>query len=62
MYTYMYVETNSKGIFSIANHRELIDKYSKEGFRFVTAVPIAFSGNGHPIKFDLIFEKRNLKQ
>lgn len=31
MYTYMYVESKVGGVFTNSNHREIIDKYSKEG-------------------------------
>ncbi len=57
-FKYLYVESKSKGLFSDANHRELIDKYATEGWRYVDAIPSSFSGNnGQPKTFDLIFEK-----
>ncbi|MCY6372497.1 DUF4177 domain-containing protein [Clostridium ganghwense] len=57
MYKYIYVESDTQGIFKQANHRELIDKYSAEGWRFVTAIPSGFSGHGVIKNFDLVFEK-----
>ncbi|MCM1989060.1 DUF4177 domain-containing protein [Oceanirhabdus seepicola] len=58
MYKYIYVEANAQGLlFQQANHRELIDKYSAEGWRFVTAIPSAFDGHGVIKNFDLVFEK-----
>jgi len=42
-----------------ADHRELIDKYSREGWRFITAIPTVFSSNGIIKQFDLVFEKED---
>lgn len=45
-------------MFSGANHRELIDKYAKEGWRYINVIPSSFYGNnGQPKTFYLIFEK-----
>lgn len=57
MYTYKYVEVIGQQMFQSANHRETIDQYSKEGWRFVTAIPIHTSGYGVVKTFDLVFEK-----
>lgn len=57
MYKYLYVESKVGGIFSISNHREIIDKYSKEGWRFVGAIPKSSGGNGQLTSNDLVFEK-----
>ncbi|WP_461206410.1 DUF4177 domain-containing protein [Clostridium sp. DL1XJH146] len=57
MHKYIYVEASSDGVFRNSNHRELIDKYSSEGWRFVTAIPTKFSGYGVIKEFDLVFEK-----
>lgn len=57
MYTYIYVESKVGGIFTISNHREIIDKYSKEGWRFVAAIPKSSGGNGQLTSNDLVFEK-----
>lgn len=57
IYKYVYDTASVNGIFSKANHRELIDKYSKEGWRFVAAIPTAANGHGAIQEFDLIFEK-----
>lgn len=56
-FKYLYVESKVKGMFSEANHRELIDQYAEEGWRYVNAIPASFCGNGQPKTFDLIFEK-----
>jgi hypothetical protein len=42
IYKYIYVTVKAGGIFNNLDHRELIDKYSQEGLRFVTAIPTAF--------------------
>jgi hypothetical protein len=44
-------------MFNSSDHRELIDKYSQEGWRFITAIPTVFGGYGQIKEFDLIFEK-----
>ena len=35
----------------------MIDKYSKEGWRFVTAIPSDFGAHGKIVEYDLVFEK-----
>lgn len=57
MYKYIYVKSKVGGIFSTSNHREIIDEYSKDGWRFVTAIPTSSGGYGQIISYDLVFEK-----
>ncbi|CEN80749.1 Uncharacterised protein [[Clostridium] sordellii] len=57
MYTYIYVKSRASSVFRISEHREIITRYSKEGWRFITAIPSDFELNGKVIEFDLIFEK-----
>lgn len=58
MYKYVCVEANSKNMLKQANHREIIESYSNEGWRFICAIPIKFDPTfGSPTKFDLVFEK-----
>ena len=59
IYNYIYVTAKVSGFIRIADHRELIDKYSQEGWRFITAIPSDFNGNGKITEFDLVFEKEN---
>ncbi|WP_297638454.1 DUF4177 domain-containing protein [uncultured Clostridium sp.] len=57
-FKYLYIEAKVGGLFSEPNHRELIEKYSNEGWRYINAIPSSFYGNnGQPKTFDLIFEK-----
>jgi len=58
MYKYTYVEASSEGFFHPSNHRDLIDKYSSEGWRFVSAIPSLFGAHGVIKQFDLVFEKK----
>lgn len=59
-FKYLYIESKVGGWFSEPNHRELIDKYASEGWRYVDAIPSSFYGNnGQPKTFDLIFEKKS---
>jgi hypothetical protein len=46
-------------VFRSPDHRELIEKYSQEGWRFIAAIPTAFGSYGQIKEFDLIFEKEN---
>ncbi len=58
MYKYKYVKTRGDSFFDVSeDHREIIDKYSKEGWRFVSAIPVDFSLHGVIETFDLVFEK-----
>ena len=57
MYTYMYIQSNVGGMFTLSNHREIIDKYSKEGWRFVAAIPKSNVSTGQITTNDLVFEK-----
>lgn len=58
MYKYKYVESRIKTMFNESDHREIIDKYSHEGWRFVSAIPSTFGTYGVIKKFDLVFEKK----
>ncbi|MCM0648270.1 DUF4177 domain-containing protein [Clostridium swellfunianum] len=57
IYKYLYVPAKTAGVFRTSDHRELIDKYSQEGWRFITAIPTEFGGYGQIKAFDLVFEK-----
>ena len=57
MYKYIYVESENEGLLSNATHREIINEYSRNGWRFVTAIPKTIKANGKFIRFDLVFEK-----
>jgi hypothetical protein len=58
IFKYIYVKATTGGLFNgKQNHRELIDRYSREGWRFVTAIPTESNGHGVILEFDLVFEK-----
>lgn len=57
IYKYTYASAKTAGLLRLSDHRELIDKYSKEGWRFIVAIPIEFNGFGDIKEFDLVFEK-----
>ncbi|MCQ4922472.1 DUF4177 domain-containing protein [Tissierella carlieri] len=57
MYEYKYVKATLGGLFIAANHHEIIDKYSKEGWRLVQVLPIEYNGHGKPTDFEIIFER-----
>lgn len=59
MYQYEYVEVKSKGHLVIKNkeHREIIKKYSENGWRFISMIPTEYNASGVVYSADLIFEK-----
>ena len=57
MFSYKYIESKVGGMFSHSNHREIIDKYSKEGWRFIAAIPSSNGSYGQITSHDLVFEK-----
>jgi hypothetical protein len=59
IYKYLYVAAKTRTAFSSSEHRALIDKYSQEGWRFITAIPTVFSLHGQVKEFDLVFEKED---
>ncbi len=58
-YEYERIACNGFGVVGVKyeEHREIIDKYSKRGYRYVGFVPVEVVNHGFPIKLDLIFEK-----
>jgi hypothetical protein len=59
MYKYRYEESVGDSIFSLSNHREIIDRVASEGWRFVAAIPGYQTTNGKAKTFDLVFEKED---
>ena len=57
IYKCIYVESKAAGYFSSGKHRELIDEYCKEGWKFITAIPTIFNILGVIKQYDLVFEK-----
>ncbi|MEG0260193.1 MAG: DUF4177 domain-containing protein [Lysinibacillus sp.] len=62
MYKYMYVEAKVASLFTMDSHREIIDKYSNEGWRFVAAIPKSNGSYGQIKANDLVFEKYEEEQ
>ena len=58
IYKYIYVKSKIGGMFSDSDRKKLIDKYSQEGWRFITAIPTVFGGYGQMKEVDLVFEKQ----
>lgn len=57
MYKYIYVEAKARNFWNTADHRQIINQYSKEGWRFVSAIPTASGAQGAIVRYDLVFEK-----
>lgn len=60
IYKYIYIPSKTDGLFSRADHREIIDQYSEQGWRFVTAIPTDSGSYGQIKAFDLVFEKEEM--
>lgn len=67
MYKYEYekISSNLNGwgafggnVYNIESYREIIDKRSKEGWRYVGFIPTKQRGTGHIQELDLIFERQ----
>ncbi|WP_186565433.1 DUF4177 domain-containing protein [Lawsonibacter celer] len=58
MYQYQYVTVIGEGVSvtKFREHRELIDRYAAEGWRYVGFVPTHIS-RGEIVQMDLVFEK-----
>lgn len=54
-YEYVKVKSNFTGTL-IDGHREIIDEYALNGFRYVGYIPTMHSLNGAILEIDLIFE------
>ena len=59
MYEYEYATVTAEGVVStkFKEHREIIDRRAKEGWRYVGYVPVHLSSYGVPAQLDLIFER-----
>ena len=58
MYKYRYEKSSGGTFFTEPDHREVIDKLAREGWRFVTAIPTYQTGEVKVKEFDLVFEKK----
>ena len=60
MYEYKYVHVENGGGFLSGSreHREVIDRYAAQGWRYVGFFPVAFTGLGGISNVDLIFERK----
>lgn len=59
MKKYIYENIKIANFFSAGTleHREIIDKYAKRGYRYVGYIPTKIEGYGRFKELDLIFEK-----
>lgn len=58
-YEYVNVTYQMKDVVmaTVLEHREIIEKYAGEGYRYAGMIPTEISVNGCVRKMDLIFEK-----
>lgn len=58
-YVYQTYDTGGGGFLSNhdCGHRQIIDQYAAEGWRYVGFVPVLFTGHGGMKKIDLVFER-----
>ena len=57
MYKYCYVEAKVAGIVKGDDYRKIIDQYSADGWKFVTAIPKSNGAYGQIASIDLVFER-----
>lgn len=57
MYQYKYVTANLGDFFTDANHHEVIEKYTKEGWRLLQVLPTNYNLKGRPTEYEIIFER-----
>ena len=60
MYKYLYIPIAGKQGFAkvtFEEHREIINKYAQQGYRYVGYIPRQERGYGILTEIDLIFEK-----
>lgn len=66
MYKYMFIESKLLGTYSFKEntiiHRDTIEKYSKDGWRFITAIPKSTGSYGQLLSIDLVFEKQIIEE
>lgn len=60
MYEYQFASVEKKGFFFLTpevNHRDIINRAAKVGWRYVGYLPTEMNGEGTITKLDLIFER-----
>ncbi len=58
MREYKYVSVEYSGLFILSSHghKEIINKYAKDGYAYVGHIPTKVSAQGQLLEIDLIFE------
>ncbi len=59
MYEYKYAAVTGEGVSvtKYREHRDIIDRYAQEGWRYVGYLPTHITAHGSPAQLDLIFER-----
>lgn len=59
MYQYKYVTLDTGGglYAESLTHRQIIDKYAADGWRYVGIIPVSYTARGAICDVDLIFER-----
>lgn len=62
-YKYVNVDYKMKDMVmaSVSEHREIIDRYALQGYRFVGMIPTELSATGCLRRMDLVFETENME-
>ena len=58
IYKYIYVKSKIRSMFSESDYKQMIEKYSQEGWRFIAIIPTVFGSYGQMKEMDLVFEKQ----
>ena len=56
-YTYNNVQIGKFFFSTSANHRDIINEYAAQGWRYVGYIPTQFTSNGGTKAIELIFER-----
>lgn len=56
-FEHLVLENKKTTTAELFGHREVIEKYAKEGYHYAGFVPTLFGPSGKMIELDLVFEK-----
>lgn len=57
MYEYKYVKVLLEGLFTTANHHEVINEHARNGWKLIQILPLYYNAHGKPNDFEAIFER-----
>lgn len=58
MYEYKYENCEMGSFFTTANHHQVIEKHTRDGWRLLQIVPTYYNSHGKPTAYEIIFERK----